>query len=73
MAVQTMNKCKHCGTVPVVSDVGGCNPYYEIYCPCGKNPVIGSHNKDEAINTWNDLNIGGVDNGRKKNVHRKNS
>ena len=51
-----MRKCKKCGKSPTVADVGGNNPYYEICCPCGKSPVVGSHNKEEVITTWNILN-----------------
>ena len=53
-----MEKCKYCGNMPFVADVGGVNPYYEIYCGCGKNTVIGATNKEEAINTWNVIQKG---------------
>jgi hypothetical protein len=49
---QKMKKCKYCGNVPPVADVGGNNPYYEINCGCGKNTIVGSYDKQEAINTW---------------------
>lgn len=51
-----MNNCKLCGKSPTVADVGGNNPYYEISCPCGEGPVVGSYNKEEAITIWNILN-----------------
>ena len=51
-----MNECKECHSVPPVADVGGNIPYYEISCPCGKGPVVGSYNKEEAITIWNILN-----------------
>lgn len=50
--------CSSCGNVPFVADVGGVNPYYEIYCGCGKNTVIGSKDKEEVINTWNVIQKG---------------
>lgn len=58
-----MNNCKICGKSPTVADVGGNNPYYEISCPCGKSPVVGAHNKEEAIITWDILNRRSTDNG----------
>ena len=51
-----MRKCRYCKKYPLLADVGGNIPYYELYCPCGKSPVIGSYNKEEVINTWNILN-----------------
>jgi phage FluMu protein Com len=51
-----MYKCRKCGKTLTVADVGGVNPYYEISCPCGESPVVGSHNKEEVITTWNILN-----------------
>ena len=51
-----MRECKHCGKSPTVADVGGVNPYYELCCPCGLSPVVGSHNKEEVVTTWNILN-----------------
>lgn len=53
-----MNPCKKCKSLPPVADVGGVNPYYEISCPCGQSPVVGSYNEKEAIDTWNILNEG---------------
>ena len=50
------SNCKHCGKSPTVADVGGYIPYYEISCPCGEGPVVGSHNMEEAITIWNILN-----------------
>lgn len=41
--------CKHCGIVPVLSDVGGNHPYYEIGCKCKNGMVIGPYDKAEAI------------------------
>lgn len=51
-----INPCKHCGVVPVLSDVGGNNPYYEIGCKCENGMVVGSKIKAEAITNWNILN-----------------
>ena len=51
-----MNRCKLCGKTPILADVGGVNPYYELSCPCGKSPVVGSYNAEETIHTWNILN-----------------
>lgn len=51
-----MSTCRICGKKPVMADVGGYVPYYEISCSCGKSPVVGSYNEKEAINTWNILN-----------------
>ena len=59
-----MNPCKHCGTVPVLSDVGGNNPYYEIGCKCEKGMVVGSHDRAEAIICWDILNERKGENGR---------
>lgn len=59
-----MNKCKHCGTVPDITDVGGNNPYYEICCKCGHSAYVGTKNKDDAINTWDILNERKVEDGR---------
>ena len=53
--------CKHCGVVPVVSDVGGNNPYYEIGCKCENGVVVGSKIKSEAITCWNLFNDEGVE------------
>ena len=47
-----MRKCKHCENIPQIADVGGNVPYYEINCGCGKNTIVGSYDKQEAINTW---------------------
>lgn len=47
-----MEKCKYCKKIPQVADVGGNVPYYEINCECGKNTIVGSYDKEEAINTW---------------------
>lgn len=51
-----MHKCVNCGKTPVIADVGGNNPYYEISCSCGKSPVVGAYNKEEVITVWNILN-----------------
>ena len=51
-----INPCKHCGVLPAVSDVGGNNPYYEIYCTCENGMVVGSPDRAEAITDWNLLN-----------------
>jgi hypothetical protein len=48
-----MKKCKYCGDVPPIADVGGNNPYYEINCKCGKNTIVGSSDKQAVIDTWN--------------------
>ena len=58
-----INPCKHCGVVPVLSDVGGNNAYYEIGCKCEKGIVVGSKIKAEAITCWNSFNDGfeGID------------
>ena len=53
-----VNPCKKCKKSPTVADVGGVIPYYEISCPCGQSPVVGSYNEKEAIDTWNILNEG---------------
>ena len=53
--------CKHCGVVPVVSDVGGNNAYYEICCKCENGIVVGSKIKSEAITCWNLFNDAGVE------------
>lgn len=60
--------CKHCGVVPVVSDVGGNNPFYEIYCNCENGMVVGSKIKAEAITHWNIFNDRSDDIGRKTDV-----
>ena len=46
-------ECKYCNRIPLVMDVGGNNPYYEIYCKCSENEIVGSDNRYKAINTWN--------------------
>lgn len=51
-----MYKCVNCGKTPVIADVGGNNPYYEISCTCKQSPVVGAHNEKEAITTWDILN-----------------
>jgi hypothetical protein len=51
-----INPCKKCKTAPLLADVGGNIPYYEMSCPCGEGPVVGSHNIEELIITWNILN-----------------
>lgn len=51
--VVNMKKCKYCGDVPPIADVGGNNPYYEINCKCGKNTIVGSSDKQAVIDTWN--------------------
>lgn len=48
--------CRFCGYVPVVSDVGGNNPYYEIGCKCKDGLVVGSPDRAETITTWNIYN-----------------
>lgn len=53
-----LNPCKHCKVVPVLSDVGGNNAYYEIGCKCKKGMVVGSSDKAEAEECWNILNKG---------------
>ena len=57
--------CKHCGVVPVVSDVGGNNAYYEIGCKCKDGVVVGSKIKSEAITFWNLFNDECVESGDK--------
>ena len=51
-----INPCKHCGVVPVVSDVGGNNAYYEICCKCKDGMVVGSPDRAETITHWNLFN-----------------
>jgi hypothetical protein len=51
-----LNPCKHCKVVPVLSDVGGNNAYYEIGCKCKNGVVVGSPDRAETIATWNILN-----------------
>jgi hypothetical protein len=55
---QKMEKCKYCGNMPFIADVGGNNPYYEIYCGCGENTVIGATDKEEVIKTWDVIQKG---------------
>lgn len=54
-----MEKCKHCGKVPLAADVGGNTPYYEIIC-CGQ--VVGSHDRESAIYGWNAMQKGELSN-----------
>lgn len=63
MSNESPTICGKCKSAPLVADVGGVNPYYEISCPCGKGPVVGSPNKEEAITIWNILNRRSTDNG----------
>ena len=51
-----LKPCKFCGNVPIVSDVGGNNPYYEVGCGCHKGVVIGSKNLKDVIDCWNIYN-----------------
>ena len=51
-----LNPCKFCGEVPVLSDVGGNNPYYEIGCKCEEGLVVGSFNRADTIACWNIYN-----------------
>lgn len=51
-----INPCRHCKVVPVLSDVGGNNAYYEIGCKCKDGMVVGSPDRAETITTWNILN-----------------
>ena len=51
-----INPCKFCKVVPVLSDVGGNNPDYEIGCKCEKGMVVGSYDRAETITCWNILN-----------------
>ena len=53
VAKMKLIECKYCKRTPLVTDVGGYSPYYEIYCKCGRNEVIGSGNKVRAYITWN--------------------
>lgn len=55
--------CKYCRVVPVVSDVGGNKPYYEIGCNCKNGMVIGSYDKEEVCTCWNILNERECNNG----------
>ena len=48
--------CKFCGEIPVLADVGGNNPYYEISCKCKNGMVVGSYDRAETITCWNILN-----------------
>ena len=57
------NPCKYCKVVPVLSDVGGNNAYYEIGCKCKNGMVVGSHDRAETITCWNILNGRGDDDG----------
>ena len=50
-----MEKCKICGDMPLIADVGGNNRYIEISC-CGQ--VVGSHDKESAIYGWNAMQKG---------------
>lgn len=63
MSNESPTICRKCKSAPLVADVGGNTPYYEISCPCKKSPVVGSHSKEEAIITWNILNRRSTDNG----------
>ena len=60
---ETITPCKHCGNVPVISDVGGNNPYYEISCKCEKGLIADSSNREETINCRNIINGRKVENG----------
>jgi hypothetical protein len=51
-----LKPCKYCGYVPIVSDVGGNNPYFEIGCKCKDGLVVGSPDRAETITTWNIYN-----------------
>jgi hypothetical protein len=53
-----MEKCKYCKKIPQIADVGGNVPYYEINCGCGKNAIVGSSDKQEAIDTWDAIQKG---------------
>lgn len=58
-----LNPCKYCKITPIVSDVGGNTPYYEIGCKCKNGMVVGSYNRTETITCWNILNERGEENG----------
>ena len=60
-----INPCKHCGVVPIVSDVGGNNAYYEIGCKCKDGVVVGSKIKSEAVTCWNSFNDWNAESGDK--------
>ena len=51
-----INPCKYCGHTPLLSDVGGNSPYYEISCKCEKGVVVGSPDNNETVACWNILN-----------------
>ena len=53
-----MEKCKYCGNIPQIADVGGNIPYYEVDCGCGKNTTVGSYDKQEVIDTWDAIQKG---------------
>ena len=63
-----INPGKYCGTVPVVSDVGGNNPYYEIGCKCENGIVVGSQTKAEVITCWNLFNDESAESGEKIDI-----
>jgi hypothetical protein len=51
-----MRKCRYCKKYPLLADVGGNTPYYEIGCNCKDGVVVGSPDRAETIATWNILN-----------------
>ncbi len=52
----TLVKCQFCGRVPLIIDVGGNNPHYEISCTCDKGIVVNAETKRGAISIWNIFN-----------------
>ena len=50
-AMMKLIECKYCNRIPLVMDVGGYSPYYEIYCRCGA--IISSDDRYKAIEMWN--------------------
>lgn len=51
-----INNCKHCGSAPLVADVGGNNAYYGISCNCEQGMVVEARSLSKAINCWNVFN-----------------
>lgn len=49
--------CKYCGCMPLIADVGGNNPWYEIGCNCCEETTA-VHGEDLKKVTcyWNELN-----------------
>lgn len=54
--VMLIKTCKYCNEKPLVVDVGGNNPHYEIVCSnanCKNGLTVSNGDLKKAVNDWN--------------------